>query len=135
LGHGFDWRLIEVPGVSHIGLDAPSGRRVAFSGRQPESCELLRKILNLQPGARYALQWEARTQGLGADSGVEWRIHYGDRGQRAPLPSDDNWRAGELVFAAQGELQDLVLAYQRPSGQPRAEGYVEVRNVSVTEVK
>ena len=51
------------------------------------------------------------------------------------LPSDENWRAGELVFTAQGELQDLVLAYRRPTGQPRAEGYVEIRDVRIGEVK
>jgi hypothetical protein len=129
--YDFDWRLIEVPGVSHISLDASSGRRVVFNGRQPESKELLHKIFDLQPEERYTLRWEARTQGLGADSGIEWRIS----GQRAPLPSDENWRIGELVFAAHGDLQDLVLFYHRPTGQPRAEGYVEIRGVSVGEVK
>jgi hypothetical protein len=126
-GHGFDWRPVEVPGVSHIALDGNRARRVVLNGRQPESAELLRKILNFRTGARCRLQWEARTQGFGDDSGLEWRIS----GQRVRLPSDEDWRAGELVFTAQGEIQDLVLAYQRPIGQPRAEGYVEIRNVSI----
>jgi hypothetical protein len=128
---GFNWRPIEVPGVSHIPLDASSGWRVVFSGRQPESTGLLRKILDFQPGSRCFLHWESRTLGLGADSGVEWRVS----GQRALLPSDENWRAGELIFTADSDLQDLVLFYQRPLGQPRAEGYVEIRSVSVGEVK
>jgi tetratricopeptide (TPR) repeat protein len=130
-GHGFDWRPAEVPGVSHIVLDGRRARRVVLNGRQPESTELLRKILNFRPGARCLLQWETRTQGLGADSGVEWSVS----GQHTRLPSDENWRVGKLVFTARGELQDLVLSYRRPAGQPRAEGYVEIRDVSIGEVK
>ncbi len=126
-GHGFDWRWIESPGVTHIALETPPAHRVTLSGRQPESCELLKQIVDLKPGARYTLHWEVRTTGLRTPSGLEWRI--GDR--RATIPSSDEWRSGEIVFVAAAELTPLVLAYQRPEGEARAEGSVEVSRVFV----
>ena len=47
-GHGFDWRLAHPPGVTDIAL--PGAHRIVFSGKQPESCELLRQFVVLEPG-------------------------------------------------------------------------------------
>lgn len=126
-GRGFDWRMSDVPGVNHIVLDAPPAHRVALSGREPEACDLLRQIVSLQPRTRYILKWEARTQSLSSPSGLEWRI----AGERAPINSQDDWHGGELSFVAPFALTALTLAYQRPSGQPRAEGWVDLRHVSI----
>lgn len=126
-GHGFDWRLLEVPGVIHMTLDQPRpGRRIALNGRQPESCELLRQILSLRPGAHYTLHWEARTI-----SGVEWRI----ANQRGVIPSSGDWRGGQLNFIAPSDLVPVTLAYQRPPGQARAEGVVELSGITIVENK
>lgn len=120
-GHGFDWRPLEVAGVQQSMRGA---YRITLSGRQPESCELLLRSVSLQPGTRYVLRWEARAKG--SIAGLEWRI----AGQRAALlPS------GELTFTASSDLSVLALAYQRPQGQPRAEGAVELIGVSIEEAK
>src|SRR5579872_4508118 len=51
LGRGFDWQPVESPGVTHLHIDQPrSMHRVTLSGNQPESCELLRRALRLDPG-------------------------------------------------------------------------------------
>lgn len=128
LNHGFDWRLIESPGVVHTALDQPRpARRIALDGRQPESCKLLTQILNLAPHARYTLRWEARTSGLSAPAGIEWRI--GD--QRAAVPPGDAPAFGSAAFIATSELMPLTLFYQRPMGQARAEGFIELSRVSI----
>src|SRR5579863_8086563 len=49
VNHGFDWRLLEAAGVTHVHLD-PSGHRIVLSGKQPESCDLLRQIVLVETG-------------------------------------------------------------------------------------
>ena len=47
----------------------------------------------------------------------------------------DDWRAGELTFAAGEKFTDLELVYQRPVGEARAEGTVELRGVRMVEAR
>jgi hypothetical protein len=124
VGAGFDWRMTESPGVMHIFVDQPQQtHRIMLSGRQPESCVLMRRIENLRPGERYTLRWEARTQNLGEPSGITWRIGR----EHAAVASN----AGEIAFTATSELAPITLFYERPSGQPRAEGSVELWHVTI----
>jgi hypothetical protein len=126
LNHGFDWRLIESPGVVHTALNPPA-HRIALDGRQPESFALLTQVVNLEPHARYTLRWEARTSGFSAPTGIEWRV--ADL-HAAILPSDStSFRSA--AFIATSELEPLTLFYQRPSGQARAEGLIELTRVSI----
>jgi len=128
LNHGFDWRLLESPGVVHTALDQPrSARRIALDGRQPESCALLTQIVNLESHARYTLRWEARTSGFSAPAGIEWRI----ADLHANIGPSDAPAAGSALFVATSELVPLTLYYQRPSGQARAEGLIELSRVSI----
>jgi len=65
-------------------------------------------------------------------SGIEWRIG----GQRAPVISRDaalgeSAAAGEAAFTAPSNLAPLTLFYQRPSGQARAEGFIDLTSVSI----
>jgi hypothetical protein len=101
--------------------------RVALNSRQPESCELLRQILFLEPQAEYTLHWEARTNGLPSPTGIEWRI----AGAHGAVPAGAELSAGELEFTAASDLVPLTLNYERPSGEPRAEGSVELWHVRV----
>jgi hypothetical protein len=119
LNHGFDWRAIESPGVTHL------GNRIALSGKQGESCLLLEQALNLDAGKQYRLQWEARTVGIKSPSGLEWRV----AGQRAALSPSGDWTPGELAITAGDRFEKLEFAYQRPIGESRAEGSVELRHV------
>jgi hypothetical protein len=128
--HGFDWRVVRSAGVTHVNLDAPPGHRIAFSGQQPESCSLLEQTLLLASGKRYRLQWEARTAGIRSASGLEWVLGR----QGMPLPYTDDWAAGEMTFTATEGFNVLALRYQRPVGESRAEGNVELRHVRLAEV-
>jgi hypothetical protein len=131
LNHGFDWRLIESPGVVHTALEQPRpARRIALDGRQPESCPLLTQIVNLEPNARYSLRWEARTSGFSAPAGLEWRI----ADLHANIGSSDAPAFGSGAFVATSELAPLTLFYQRPAGQARAEGFIELSRVMIEKV-
>jgi hypothetical protein len=125
LNHGFDWRLVASPGVTHMPIEQPQrAHRILFDGKQPESCALLSQELLVEPRARYTLHWDSRTNGLPTPSGVEWRI----ADQRIAVEGKT------ATFVAGKELVSLTLYYQRPVGQPRAEGSIEINNVSIESV-
>jgi tetratricopeptide (TPR) repeat protein len=127
LNHGFDWRPVESFGVTHVNLSAPSGHRIAFNGQQPESCPLLQQMLSLSAGRPYVIRWESRTAGIKSPSSLEWRI----AGQHAAVPPNDDWTPGELPVTPREPFNLLQLVYQRPVGEPRAEGNVELRHVRI----
>ncbi len=127
LSHGFDWRAIEARGVAHVNLNP--GHRIALSGQEAETGVLLQQTLNLVAGKRYRLQWESRTAGIKAPSGLEWRV----AGQHAVLTPSADWAPGEMTIGATDRFQILEFAYQRPVGESRAEGNVELRHVRLTE--
>ena len=126
IGHGFDWRFAESPGVTHLPIEAPSAHRIKFSGQQPESSELLRQVVGgLHPGVSYTLHWDARTQGIASPTGLEWRI----AGRVTPLISSDDWASGQMVFTADSDHPILVLTYHRPEGQVRTQGQVDLKKI------
>jgi tetratricopeptide (TPR) repeat protein len=129
VNHGFDWRLLESAGVSHVHLD-PSGHRIQLSGKQPEACDLLRQIVAVEKGKQYDLRWETRTQSIASPSGIEWSV----AGRRAPVAAAEDWQKGAVSFTAPADLVPVTLVYRRPTGQPRAEGFIEIRSVSLKTV-
>ena len=126
-GHGFDWRPSRAEGLSDVPL--PGSYRILFSGRQPESTELLRQFVALQPGKTYSLRWESRTQGFGSPSGIDWTAGA----TRSTLEPAQDWHAGIMEFKAEAALLPITLTYHRPKGQARAEGSIEIRAVSLVE--
>lgn len=118
--------------MTHVPVDSPSAHRIAFDGLQPESCELLlQTVRGLDPGLRYQLQWEARAQGISSPSGLEWKLP----GSSGAVDPSADWTASETTFTAPAQAADLRLRYQRPIGEPRSEGWVELRRVRITPVR
>jgi hypothetical protein len=130
VNHGFDWRLLESAGVTHVHLD-PSGHQILLSGKQPESCDLLRQFAVVETGKQYELHWEMRAQNIGLPSGVEWSV----AGRRAVVAASEDWQTGRVSFTALADLVPVTLLYRRPTGQPRAEGFIEIRAVSIQEAR
>jgi tetratricopeptide (TPR) repeat protein len=126
-GHGFDWRPAHPPGVT--GIQVPGAYRLVFSGKQPESCELLRQLVVLQVGKSYFLRWEARTRDFGSPTGIEWSADAA----HGVVGSGDEWREGGFEFKAGVSAMPITLGYQRPIGQARAVGSIEIRKVSLVE--
>jgi hypothetical protein len=128
IGHGFDWRLLTVLGVTEVELDAPASLRIVMSGQEPETCELLRQFVIVKAGRKYVLRWEARTDGFPKATGLEWKLGAA----RGAVAASAEWSAGEMrVAGAEGAV--VSLGYQRPSGEVRVEGRVELRHVTLTE--
>jgi hypothetical protein len=140
LNHGFDWRAIESLGVTHVNLNP--GHRIALSGQEAETGVLLKQALSLVAGKRYRLQWESRTAGIKAPSGLEWRVAgycplpdgRGSVGAGcAALSPSEDWMRGEMTIDATDRFQILEFAYQRSVGESRAEGNIEIRHVRLVE--
>lgn len=129
IGHGFDWRLIESQGITHLSDESPPAHRILFSGQQPESCELLYQFVALQAGRHYTLQWESRTPDFPMQTGLEWRIGS----QQGSISFSNEWSSGEFGFTAATDWAALSLTYQRPIGEVRTEGYLEIRHVRLVE--
>jgi tetratricopeptide (TPR) repeat protein len=112
-GHGFDWRETKVEGVTHSTLDAARGHRIRFSGRQAEAAEILRQFAGgLNPGARYRIAVKSSGDSI---PGLEWRMN-GVRTQ--------DFRATDSVVL-------VSLWYQRPLGEVRAEGSIDLTDVAL----
>jgi hypothetical protein len=52
-------------------------------------------------------------------------------GRRAPVAAAEDWRKGVLSFTAPADLVPITLVYRRPTGEARAEGFIEIRTVSL----
>jgi hypothetical protein len=117
LNHGFDWRIVQSTGVTHVPLNVPQGLRISLSGQEPEQCMLLRQTLTTTPGKLYRVKFEM----TGSIPAVEWFV------DGRPLSNDGS-------FEASAPFTDLQLVYKRPVGELRAEGSLDLRRVTLTGV-
>jgi O-antigen ligase len=131
-GRGFDWRVHPVSGVSpeRQTIDGAPALAIAFSGRQPETCDVLSQYLRPQSGGARVFEFEYRTHDLPVETGLAWSI----AGRSViPLAASRAWTT------ARGEVRPvhppgrLTLRYTRAPGTTRAEGVVFLRNVRLVE--
>jgi len=133
LGQGFDWRISAANGIDVDRTFHPSGLRIRFSGRQPESTEILSQYVPLLPHRRYTLTVRDRLSGIGAESGLMCTLGWegqdllGGRGllsgatQTFPFQNLDGVTLGRLA-----------LAYHRTSGTTRIEGSLTLQSFALT---
>jgi O-antigen ligase len=127
LNRAFDWKIPATDGVI-VARTQDSGPAVAieFSGREPESCELLNHTLALEAGAMYVMRFDYRTVQLAAHTGISWVLGAG----RVPLDASVGWKTEEWRFRATGP-GNLVLTYRRSPGSTRAEGRLFLRKAQI----
>jgi len=139
LARGFDWRAPAVDGVFAQHGGAFRGLRFDFSGKQPESCELLAEFVPVGPAQPYQLVVRYATDGLDGDTGIKWRVMDVRTGADLLLG------AGHVIASARQEksepykfftpaethLVKLVLAYERALGTVRIEGSLSLRNAAL----
>jgi hypothetical protein len=122
---GFDWRITPPPGVD---LERTAdGLRVQFSGRQPESFQLLSQYLGVSGGS-YRLSFEYRTVDIHATTDLRWCV---GETSSAPLAAAENWTRASMVFKA-SPVNRLVLLEQRDAGTTRPEGILYLRGLALT---
>lgn len=130
ISQGFDWRLPQLTGVAFARQEDPIGLRIGFSGRQPESCEILSQIVPVAPARSYEFQSIYRTAGIAAETGLVWKVFDLKSGQA--LATDKESLSGETETTASVPFRTLPgtqavrisLTYQRASGTTRIEGSV-----------
>lgn len=127
LAEAFDWRLFDLPGVTARRIGSPAMLRLSFSGKQPETCEILSQFVPLLPEKDYRLSILYETSGLEGETGLTWGILDAAGGMTA---SQKNL---ELTFhtTAETQLGRLVLSYHRVLGTVRIEGDILLRNVKL----
>jgi hypothetical protein len=135
---GFDWHLASVDGVSVAREEESGGLRVTFSGHEREECEPLEQLVPVQSNTRYELTCAYRTQGIRSGAGLGLVVF--DTRKGAPVLGEGRSLASEtvaqerLVFETPPDcrLVRLALRYQRAAGTTRAEGFLTLRNLSLS---
>jgi hypothetical protein len=119
-GRGCDWRAASVQGVRIA--DTANGWRIDFSGNQPEYCLLGWQYIPVRRGARYQLQFNARTLDGGSAPGVTASVFV--------LSPEKIWTelasGPSPAFTPPAEVIRAALIYRRPLGYTRLTGEVTV---------
>jgi tetratricopeptide (TPR) repeat protein len=136
-GHGFDWLLYPVPGVTADQMPESQKLRFSLSGAQPEQCRLMQQVLVLRPGREYRFKWQAESSDFQGTVGLTWKLLplFGGSEQDI-LTSPDLFSAGgrgEWAFTSPSRTDSflLTLELKRPLGQVRAEGAFAVSDLSL----
>ena len=137
IGLGFDWRLSNIVGLSVKYDETTPHLRIAFSGKQPESCEPLAAWVLMQPLRTYRLTCRYETVGIPPGSGLKWQLFNSANGAQiipdAPSLAHEGQTTAQMEFRTPEAFQlgRLALAYQRAPGTIRIEGSVQIANVSL----
>ncbi len=142
---GFDWRLLELPGIYTLWDKSHSELVVTFSRKEPENCEILYQFLPLLPTHSYRIKFSYRTRNVAANSGLVCHINGAASAAPADLDSaqlsSEEWKEEAISFSTSPAtgLVRLVLGYQRPLGVVRigllGEGSISLRHFTLEQVQ
>jgi hypothetical protein len=133
----FDWHLIEADGIRGQVLDGDGGLRISFSGKQPESCEVLTQFLALAPSRTYELRFEYRlSASAGSNAGLQWKLlepSGSELPSRSPQLSSQEWKQEKVAFSSPPSTRAvrLALVYKRMPGTTRIEGAITLRKLAL----
>jgi hypothetical protein len=139
-GHGFDWTLYPVPGVTADQMPESQKLRFTLSGTQPEQCRLLQQFVLLQPGRDYRFRWQAESSDFQSAIGLTWKLIPLEQtpGAEPPNPfvSPELFSAGgrnswSFTVPPRSQAFLLTLELKRPLGQVRAEGTFTIDELSL----
>ena len=74
LSRAFDWRMAPLEGVSIYKARPTGGLHITFSGKQPETCEILSQFVPLASSKHYRLRIRYDTADLEGDTGLAWQV-------------------------------------------------------------
>ena len=136
LSQGFDWRLTAADTVAASREEVPLGLRLTFSGRQPEQCEPLYRLVPVQEGRGYEFGASYQTYGVRPNTGLTWRVTDAISGALLAasdgLASENGARAAvDFVTPAGCRLIKIALSYRRAIGTTRIEGSIAVREAGL----
>jgi hypothetical protein len=133
---GFDWRFSPNPEVTILQPIPEGGVRISLNGKQSETEDLAWQVVPLLPGRRYRLQFDYRTADM-RQTGVCWIVRAGFRGlselgHGAVLAPREEWQHADVVFSSgEANTARLVLRYERELGTMRAEGTLDLKDLTL----
>ena len=135
VGHGYDWRLPELEGISASREDGAAGLRLTFSGMQAEAAEPLLQFVRVEEDAAYQLRYSYRNSDIGAESGLAWCV-TGMNGERIAesrelTPGETADGIMPFVTPPGCRVVRLSLEYRRRPGTTRIAGYLVLRGVQM----
>jgi len=135
---GFDWRLTPPEGIYSGRRGSTGPLRFEFSGKQPETCELLSRFLPLEASRNYHLTVTYETAALTGNTGLKWRVvdpTGSDMLPEAWLPASEESPLRQQQFAflvTKGvRLGRLILECHRIPGTVRIEGSLSLHSVEL----
>lgn len=136
-GHGFDWLLYSVPGVSADQMPESQKLRFSLSGTQPEQCRLMQQVMVLRPGGEYRLSWQAESTDFQSALGLTWKLMPLAGGSEPDILTSPDLFTGtgrsDWTFTVPRRSDSflLTLELKRPLGQMRAEGAFAISDLSL----
>lgn len=140
LSTAFDWRLGQLPGILTRRGGSPPMLRLSFSGKQPETCEMLSEFVPLVPAKKYRLSIRYETNELERDTGLSWRVLdvldgadlLEGTGQLTGKERVEGEEEFSFTTPAETQLARVALMYQRVLGTVRITGSISLRNVRLS---
>jgi tetratricopeptide (TPR) repeat protein len=135
--HGFDWVTVENAGTRLEQVQEPPALRISLYGDEAETLTLLQQYVDVRPGNRYQLTWQAQGDELAVPSGFKWHLHPIHRAGEMSGPevvSGDLLAdpAGWTFVAPEGNAFLLTLEYAREVGTVRARGSLTLKEVAMS---
>lgn len=131
----FDWRPQQPEGVNVV--PAAPTVRVSFSGKQPETADLLWQFVAIGAGRKYRLQGQYRTADIRQATNVRWLLadHAGQVAAQAPyFQVQEDWTDFGWEFQSPGRAGAwrLVLQQAREPGTTRPVGSLYLRTLTLS---
>jgi hypothetical protein len=135
-GHGLDWHLPAIEGISAAREENPSGLRLTFSGMQDEQAEPLFQFVPVRENTAYELTFAYRTAGIPPRSGISWQIEDLAGGlllaDAQDYSSEEDVQRRLMFITPRGcRMIRLSLVYRRRPGTTRIAGYFVLRDVAL----
>jgi hypothetical protein len=146
LGGGFDWKIINVPGVEvsfdhSMAFEGKRSLKVVFNGKENVDFRHVYQFVALRPNSEYVLKAHMKTKGVTTKSGI--RIEMSGvgpafYGASESLIGDNGWKELTIAFRTPPQSQGGVVRVRREKTDKFdrfISGTVWIDNISLTERK
>jgi hypothetical protein len=136
-GHGFDWHLKTVEGVTP---ELERGRiKLTFSGNQPDHCQILFQKIPVVADGAYELHFRNQFDSTRPGKGLKWKVYRSKVDDPGALVAESidltnaDMRQQDFAFRSPHEtLITLLLEYERPRGETRLSGVATLERLSLS---
>jgi len=123
VGQGFDWKINQAGGV-HADYDyrkkteGQRSLRLKFSGKENVDFRGVSQTVAVEPGARYALTWDAASSDITTRSGVMVEVYcQGFRTESDSYTGSSDWERRRLEFDAPTNCPTVTIGLRREKSE------------------